>query len=454
VDTRTRLTNNIIDKLLERRVLLIALLCAVGIAFETIDNLVDGEAFDPTYWRETVFFGLIYPIGVGWLLTHLLRARTERDQVLRKQRLIEDMMAVPSWTMLLDTIVAIPRRVVPVVAVGLYLQSDEGGDYPLVSEWSLLPPNTEFWLKDVDPLKSCGADKVHPQISAIHPIRNLNHQAKSALLKGYCLPIMRRDEIRGFLQIYLPSTEELTESQIQNIQWLAEPISAALETRTPDDLQFARTAATRLERERIAHLLHDTLGQSLTYMRSVLEQLNMDELHARISSIQRDLDRMRDITDDAYEQTRQTLRSLQPQYEGNLSDVIHELASKMSEMAGFELSYRVRGTHRQLIALGDVQRRIVLIVREVLNNIQRHAQAKLVSISLFWDEENLVITVEDDGVGFTPSDVPEFGHFGIQIMKQRSEEIKGTLEVTSQPGQGTKVILQCPLDTLSVEHEG
>jgi signal transduction histidine kinase len=181
-------------------------------------------------------------------------------------------------------------------------------------------------------------------------------------------------------------------------------------------------------------------------MRSVLDQLNMDELHSRISSIQRDLDRMRDITDDAYEQTRQTLRSLQPQYEGNISDAIHGLASKASEIAGFELSYRVRGPSRRLIN-GDAQRRIVLILREALNNIQKHALAKAVSVELFWDEKCLTITVEDDGIGFTPSEVPDLVHFGIQIMKERSEEIKGTLEIISAPGQGTRVILRCPLDT-------
>jgi hypothetical protein len=154
VDRDTRLAKNVIEKLLERRWLLIALLCAVGIVFETLDNLVDSEPFDGAYIRETVFFGLIYPIGVGWLLTALLRARTERDGVLRQQKLVEDMMVVPSWTMLLDTIVAIPRRVAPVVAVGLYLQLDEGAEYSLVAAWSLLKPDTEFRLKDIDPLQT------------------------------------------------------------------------------------------------------------------------------------------------------------------------------------------------------------------------------------------------------------------------------------------------------------
>jgi signal transduction histidine kinase len=443
--TPTRLAKNLSEKLLERRVFLIALLCAVGIAFETLDNLVDGEAFDATYWRETAFFGLIYPIGVGWLVTALLRARVERDEVVQKQRLVEDMMAVPTWTMLLDTIVAIPRRIAPVVAAGLYMQLDEDGAYSLVAEWSLLDKTTEPKLKDVDPLQTCGSTKHHPLINTIHPIRNFSHKPNLVSLQAFCLPITRSSDTPVYLQIYLSTSDPLTEAQIKHFNGLAAPISAALEARAPDDLQFARTAATRMERERIARLLHDTLGQSLTYMRSVLDQLSMNDLHARISSIQSDLDRMRDIADDAYEQTRQTLQSLQPQYEGNLSDAIHGLASKAAEMAGFELSYRVRGPNRQFLS-GDIQRRIALILREALNNIQIHAKAKAVSVSLFWEEDCLLVIVEDDGVGFKSGEVSDFGHFGIQIMRQRAEEIKGSLEITSAPGQGTKVCLRCPLD--------
>jgi signal transduction histidine kinase len=445
VNRNTGLAQTIIEKLLERRLFLIAVLCAFGIVFETFDNLVDSEAFDATYMREIAFFGLLYPIGVGWLLTVMLRVRDERDEVLQKQRLIEDMMVVPSWTMLLDTIVALPRRIAPVVSVGLYLQLDEDAAYSLVAEWSLLKPGTEFRMKDIDPLQTCGSHKRHPLINTIHPIENLNNKAKLLALQGYCLPILHSSGNPGFLQLYLAENEQLTENQIKNFNWLAAPISSVLETRTPDDLQFARTAATRLERERIARLLHDTLGQSLAYMRSVLEQLNMDELHARISSIQRDLDRMRDITDDAYEQTRQTLQSLQPKYEGNLSEALHELASKASELGGFELNYRVRGPSRQLLT-GEIQRRIILILREALINIQKHAHAKVVSVELFWDEKYVNITVEDDGVGFIASEVSDFGHFGIQIMKQRSEEIKSTFEIVSAPGKGTKITLRCPLD--------
>jgi signal transduction histidine kinase len=170
----------------------------------------------------------------------------------------------------------------------------------------------------------------------------------------------------------------------------------------------------------------------------------MDDLYSRISSIQHDLDRMRDISNDAYEQIRQTLYSLQPNYEGNLTENLHALASKTAERAKFELQYRVRGTNRQLLH-GDVQRKILLIMREAISNIEQHAQAKIVSLSLRWEDPDLIITLEDNGIGFDPVALSGFGHFGIQIMKQRAEEIGGSIEIKSNSGQGAKITLQCPL---------
>ena len=435
------------QSLLENRWLFIVLLSAFAFIFESTEVFLGLEAIDTHYYREVIFFVFIYPIFVGWLLSILLRVQTERNEVLQEQKFLEDMLAVPSWDVLLETITAIPRRIAPAVAVGLYLQSRENEGYSLAAEWSLLHPDVRFSLNGVDPLKTCGDGEKHPG-NELHPFNNDGQQSENASLRGYCLPLFHASHLLGLLQIYTLREDNLTAEHIRVFNRLAASISSTIESATPEDSESVRIAVARLERERIARLLHDTLGQSLSYLRSVLEQFNMDELYSRITSIQHDLDRMRDISNDAYEQIRQTLRSLQPQYEGNLSETLHTIASKTAERAGFELQYRVRGTNRQLLPT-DVQRKILLILREAISNIEQHAQAKVVNLSLLWDEPDLIITLEDDGIGFDPDSVSSFGHFGIQIMRQRIKEISGSIELTSVPGQGSKVILHCPL---SVHH--
>jgi signal transduction histidine kinase len=430
--------------LLENRWLFIVLLSAFAFIFESSEVFLRLEPIDAQYYREVIFFVVIYPIFVGWLLSVLLKVQTERNEAFQQQKFIEDMLAVPSWDVLLETITTIPRRIAPVVAVGLYLQSRENEEYSLAAEWSLLHPDVRFSLKGVNPIHTCGGGERHPG-GVLHPFDNHEDDSDSASLRGYCLPLLHADHPLGLLHIYTFRKDHLTVEQVRIFNRLAPSISSTIESATPEDPESVRIAVARLERERIARLLHDTLGQSLSYLRSVLEQFNMDELYSRITSIQHDLDRMRDISNDAYEQIRQTLHSLQPQYEGNLSDTLHTIASKTAERAGFELQYRVRGTKRQLLP-ADVQRKILLILREAISNIEQHAQAKVVNLSLLWEEPDLIITLEDDGIGFDPDTALGFGHFGIQIMKQRIKEISGSIELASLPDQGTRVILHCPLN--------
>jgi len=436
------------QSLLENRWLFIVLLSAFAFIFESTEVFLRLEPIDAQYYREVVFFVFIYPIFVGWLLGVLLKVQTERNEVLQQQKFLEDMLAVPSWDILLETITTIPRRIAPVVAVGLYLQSRENEGYSLAAEWSLLHPDVRFSLRGVDPIKTCGGGEQHPG-NELHLFDNSGQQTENASLRGYCVPLFHGGHLLGLLHIYTLRKDSLTTEQIRIFDRLATAVSSTIESATPEDSESARIAVARLERERLARLLHDTLGQSLSYLRSVLEQFNMDDLYSRIASIQHDLDRLRDISNDAYEQIRQTLRSLQPQYEGNLSDTLHTIASKTAERAGFELQYRVRGTNRQLLP-ADVQRKILLVLREAISNIEQHAQAKAVNLSLLWEDPDLIITLEDDGIGFDPDAALGFGHFGIQIMKQRIKEINGSVELTSSPGQGSKVILHCPLNVQQV----
>jgi signal transduction histidine kinase len=433
--------------LLENRWLFIVLLSAFAFIFESVEVFLRLEPIDAQYYREVIFFVFIYPIFVGWLLSVLLRVQNERNEAIQQQKFIEDMLAVPSWDVLLETITSIPRRIAPVVAVGLYLQSGENEEYKLAAEWSLLHPDARFSLKGMNPTKTCGVGEQHPE-TELHAFDNNEYNTDNTSLRGYCLPLFHAGRLLGLMHLYTLRKDHLTPEQIRVFNRLAASISSTVESTTPQDAESVRIAVARLERERIARLLHDTLGQSLSYLRSVLEQFNMDDIYSRITSIQHDLDRMRDISNDAYEQIRQTLRSLQPQYEGNLSETLHAMASKTAERAGFELQYRVRGTNRQLLP-ADVQRKILLILREAISNIEQHAQAKVVNLSLLWEEPDLIITLEDDGIGFEPDAEPGIGHFGIQIMKQRIGEIDGTIELASAPGQGSKVILHCPL---SVRH--
>jgi signal transduction histidine kinase len=79
------------------------------------------------------------------------------------------------------------------------------------------------------------------------------------------------------------------------------------------------------------------------------------------------------------------------------------------------------------------------IAQEALNNAFRHAQASSVTVSIRSEGEDLVLEVADDGRGFDPQDVQSEGGMGLGNMRQRAEELGGTLAIASVPGRGTTV---------------
>jgi signal transduction histidine kinase len=87
------------------------------------------------------------------------------------------------------------------------------------------------------------------------------------------------------------------------------------------------------------------------------------------------------------------------------------------------------------------------ICQEALANIARHAGAGRVTVRLVTTPERVELTVEDDGWGFDPEQIPE-GRYGLVGMSERARMLGGSLNVHSSPGAGTRVEVTVPLEKL------
>src|SRR5688572_32964783 len=100
----------------------------------------------------------------------------------------------------------------------------------------------------------------------------------------------------------------------------------------------------------------------------------------------------------------------------------------------------------------DLETNLYRIAQEALNNIQKHARAKEVVISLGQTDGQVILTVQDNGVGFTERDeeealhTTESGGFGLVGMRERAAIVGGHCEVESRAGEGTRVTVKVPLD--------
>lgn len=95
----------------------------------------------------------------------------------------------------------------------------------------------------------------------------------------------------------------------------------------------------------------------------------------------------------------------------------------------------------------DVERNIYRIIQESVNNIHKYAEAKDVSIQLFFRDYLLTLMVEDDGIGFDrKSWQPEENGYGLLSMESRAAAIGGILEINSAKGRGSQILTEVPID--------
>jgi signal transduction histidine kinase len=89
---------------------------------------------------------------------------------------------------------------------------------------------------------------------------------------------------------------------------------------------------------------------------------------------------------------------------------------------------------------------LLRIAQEAIHNVKKHAGAKHLSVELEYGQDQIALEIRDDGRGFAADSQPDStpGHYGLTGMRERAAAIGGTLEVTSEPGQGTVVRLRAP----------
>jgi signal transduction histidine kinase len=105
---------------------------------------------------------------------------------------------------------------------------------------------------------------------------------------------------------------------------------------------------------------------------------------------------------------------------------------------------KIGGTYRDLPS--PIEEEVLKIMQEAITNVQRHASATAVDVNCHYQADKLVVSVEDDGQGFSiPERAAMRGHFGLQGMRERAASLGGELTLRSNAGVGTLVELIVPI---------
>ena len=204
------------------------------------------------------------------------------------------------------------------------------------------------------------------------------------------------------------------------------------------------------ERRSIARELHDQLGQELTALRLNLNALKarsveQPDLHQhieRLDTIAQQLDR--DVDFLVWELRPTALDDF------GLRAALAKHTENWSKLNGIAAELHSTGLETERLP-GQIETTLFRVAQEALNNIAKHARASRVDIILERRSNQASLIVEDDGVGFDPSDETALGQrMGLAGMRERVALVGGTIHVESAPDKGTTIFVRAPV-SLAIE---
>jgi len=210
----------------------------------------------------------------------------------------------------------------------------------------------------------------------------------------------------------------------------------------------AQFGAVLAERTRIAREIHDNLAQEMSGISVQLEVLART-MPPGAETARTHLDRARLQVRHGIAEARRYVWDLRsPALENNdLRSALSETARRLTNETTIQARVEVHGTFRSLPPL--VEDNLLRIGQEAINNAVKHADAEQIFVNLIFDVRRVQLSVRDDGRGFTNQWAAngKAGHFGLIGMRERAEQIGGTLSVHSTAGGGTEVVADVPVSS-------
>jgi signal transduction histidine kinase len=200
--------------------------------------------------------------------------------------------------------------------------------------------------------------------------------------------------------------------------------------------------AEEAERKRIARELHDETGSALS---GILLSLTAIDRAATLREARQASAALQETARTTLEHVGRLAFDLRPSTldDFGLGPALEALGAGLEEQGGPEVKLNVG------LAAGErlptrVETALFRITQEALTNVVKHADAKIVHITFSRQERSVVLTIDDDGCGFSRAQVPS-DRFGLVGMRERTASVNGALDIESQRGSGTRLTVEIPI---------
>ena len=262
----------------------------------------------------------------------------------------------------------------------------------------------------------------------------INELIKTGKLRNY--ETQMYSKIKGLRTVSI--TAEIIELQSAKcIIWVANDIT--------DRIQLEKEVLTAAgqERYKIGQYLHDDLGQHLVGIEAMCALL-LKRLKSQNNPEVKIAEEIHEYLKEAHNKARVTARDLCPvRLEKNgLSFAIIELIAKTEKIFGISCVFHNFNMHIQIYN-SQIAINMYYITQEAINNAVKHGNVRNIIITYSSNEDNIYLSIEDDGDGFDISQTASPG-IGLGLMKYRARAIGGSLDITSTPGTGTEILIKFP----------
>ncbi len=290
----------------------------------------------------------------------------------------------------------------------------------------------------------CGVPDAPPGARVI-PIRamatgRMQHCAQAGFQTIVSLPIRMKDRLMGEVDLFYHAQFEPHAAERSLLEALTAHLAGAMENLRLNAME--KEAAVSQERSLLARELHDSIAQSLAFLK-IQVQLMRDALDGA------DPERMRNVlaeidlgVRESYADVRELLLNFRTRAsEEDIEPALQTTLRKFEQHSGLKASLQMQGHGLPLDP--QVQIQVLHVVQEALSNVRKHSGATQVWLDV-QQQPQWRFEVRDNGGGFEQASAQDETHVGLRIMKERAAQIGADVQVLSVPARGTSVILALP----------
>jgi PAS domain S-box-containing protein len=415
-------------------------------------------------------------LGLIDLATHLVRVAIERDRAEEALRGSEQVARgqVEALTYSLDVLATAPApdkflgqmlstigRLLAAQSVILWLL-DESNDSLVLRSWA---EGTNFAKADPEHpfVKSPSSWKEDPGLRELFfsgaPVacedidrdpdisEELREYLKSGGTKKFLrIPTLVGGQVKGFIGIRHGDRVPYRPEEIELAQALAHQAMLAIQLN--EFAERSRQAAILEERNRMARDIHDTLAQGFTGVIVQLEAVEDAIACCRRKEANKHLQRAGELARWSLNEARRSVHALRPQalQGANFWEALKGIIKNTTAGTALHTTFNVRGKMRHLPLAW--QENLLHIGQEALTNALKYAHPRNFETRLTFNTKELRLQLRDDGDGFKIRD--QHDGFGLAGMRERVEQMGGTLKISSARGKGTDVLVTLPFNDQSV----